>query len=124
MNQQTEKLLRELADKLGTTVEHLWSVLIRQAGISGVTNLIVIAVWLVILVWGYKLVRRKTKRPAKTDENKYPEAEWDDGVNLVAWGAFALAAVFTIMTVGTSAEHIAASLLNPEFWALKELIGK
>lgn len=31
MNEQTEKLLREIAAKIGTTGEHLWGVLIQQA---------------------------------------------------------------------------------------------
>ena len=40
MNDQTVQLLRELAEKFGTTTEHLWGVLIKQAYISGVGDLI------------------------------------------------------------------------------------
>ena len=29
MNDKTEQLVRELAEKLGTTVEHLWGVLVQ-----------------------------------------------------------------------------------------------
>ena len=35
MNQETIELLKVLADKFGTTTEHLWSVLINQAFLSG-----------------------------------------------------------------------------------------
>ncbi len=41
MDEQIEKLLRELAEKLGTTAEHLWGVLMRQAPISGVIGILV-----------------------------------------------------------------------------------
>ena len=40
MNDQTLELIRDLAEKLGTTTEHLWGVLVTQAYISGVGDVI------------------------------------------------------------------------------------
>ena len=38
MNEATAKLIEELAAKLGTTAEHLWGVLVRQAPISATVS--------------------------------------------------------------------------------------
>lgn len=40
MNDNTRQLLEQLAVKLGTTVEHLWGVLIRQAPVSGLISIL------------------------------------------------------------------------------------
>ena len=40
MNDQTLELIRDLAEKLGTTTEHLWGVLMTQAFISGIGDVI------------------------------------------------------------------------------------
>ena len=122
MNEQTEKLIRELTDKLGTTAEHLWGVLIRQAGISGTINLLVCAAWCALLVWGYRLVRRKTTKPPKTKDNEWPHSEWDgDGAGL-AWAIWGIATVVTTLVIGCNLEYITGALLNPEYWALKQVV--
>lgn len=40
MNEETRKLIESLAASLGTTAEHLWQVLLRQAYISFWTDLL------------------------------------------------------------------------------------
>lgn len=35
MNDATDKLLRDLAEKLGTTIDHLWAVMVRGAIVEG-----------------------------------------------------------------------------------------
>lgn len=40
MNEQTVKLVEQLAQKLGTTTEYLWNVLIKQAPISAAIDMI------------------------------------------------------------------------------------
>lgn len=122
MNEQTEKLIRELADKLGTTAEHLWGVLIRQAGISGTINLLVCAAWCALLVWGYKLVRRKTTVPPESEKDKYPHAEWEDEGMAIAWAIWGIGTVITALTVGCNLEYIIGALANPEYWALKQIV--
>ena len=122
MNETTEKLIRDLAEKLGTTADHLWGVLCRQAPISGITNLLVMAAWTALIIWGFKLVSRKTKCPPETETNKYPHAEWDgDGV-AIAWAIWGIGALITMLVVGCALQSIAGSLLNPEYWALKQIV--
>ena len=40
MDEKFQKLIEALAAKLGTTAEHLWGVLVRQAPISGAVDLV------------------------------------------------------------------------------------
>lgn len=122
MNEATEKLIRELAEKLGTTADHLWGVLCRQAIISGVTNLIVLGVWFFIIVWGYKIVARKTKCPPKTETNPYPVSEWNGEGVACAWLVWGFLAGVSILIAGLSLEYVVGSLLNPEYWALNKIV--
>ena len=51
MDRDVTSLLEKLSSKLGTTVEHLWSILIKQAAISGICN-IVFGIVIVIFSFG------------------------------------------------------------------------
>lgn len=115
MNETTDKLIRGLAEKLGTTTQHLWSVLLKQAPISSTSDTILILGYLAILIFLYKIVREKTKE----------EGDWNDGCGSSAlpwmiWVGFLIG--FLIIVV-TSFSTIIAGFVNPEFWALKQLIG-
>lgn len=116
--------LRELAAKLGTTSEYLWQVLIRQAPISGVVNLLVCVVWVWVAVWGFRLVSRKTKRPPETKEDKFPRAEWNDEDRAAAWLLWGLYTLGGTIIVGCALEYIAGALLNPEYWALTQVLNE
>jgi hypothetical protein len=50
MNEHLQKELANLASKLGTTSEHLWGVLVRQAYIDGLSSLFVVTVCLILTV--------------------------------------------------------------------------
>ncbi len=116
MNEQTTKLIEQLSSKLGTTAEHLWGVLIRQAPISAITDLLTSG-FIVFLVWkSFQIVQRKTK---ETEES---EPDWVEEGAFVAWCIWGLLALISISIVISSVEGIVAGLVNPEFWALKQII--
>lgn len=112
MNEQTNQLLRELAEKLGTTSEYLWQVLVKQAHIYAWTMIIcggipfligvVVALWVVKKVKGNK---------GKTEE----------------WHFWVFAAALTISAISLvgmliNSQMIIAGLFNPEYWALKQIL--
>ena len=55
------EVVEKLAEKLGVAAEHLWGVLIRQAPISGITNILVSIAWIVGAIWTFRFVKSKTK---------------------------------------------------------------
>jgi hypothetical protein len=116
MNEATTKLVEELAAKLGTTAEHLWGVLVRQAPISGVCDALVIVAWIIGLAWALRLVRSKTEKP------KTGYAEWGEEGALLAWLVWGITAAFVMIVAGACFADIVASLVNPEYWALKQVM--
>lgn len=63
MDEKYYELLERIATKLGTTAEHLWGVMVKQAPISGITDLISIVVLIAAAFLWCKTVHRKTKTP-------------------------------------------------------------
>lgn len=123
MNEQTEQLIRELADKLGTTAEHLWGVLIQQALITGIVDTVAMLVFGVIIVRLFIFVKAKTTERAET-ATSYARADWEDEQAVGAWlGWGVLAFTFSLVLAG-SASMTMAAFLNPEYWALKQILGK
>lgn len=112
----------ELAEKLGTTTEHLWGVLLKQAPISAAIDTIIMLIMLATLWGGYRLVREKTKVPPKTEENRYPYAEWEDEEAFAAWGVFGLYAIITLIVTCCTISSVVTATMSPEYWALKHLL--
>ena len=110
MNIENETLIRELATRLGTTADHLWSVLIKQAYVSSLTDVIIICVWLVILVVTGGLLYRALREEVDADALIFP---------IVCWLMFAC---FTVLVVSFSASNILSGFYNPEYWALQKVL--
>ena len=105
MNEEAIALLKELAEKLGTTSEYLWEALLRQAPITGTIDLLILAGW----VTGLILMFHKLK---KLSDKEYVELLW------LVWGVLACIAALASLTLSTTI----SALINPEYWALKQLL--
>jgi len=122
MNENTEILIRELADKLGTTSEQLWNILITQAWIDGSVNLLGLLALGVALWCAFKFVNRKTTTPEPTESNRYPRAEWEEEGALLAWFLLAVSTVVLTLIVATEMNNVISAFVHPEYWALKEIL--
>ena len=111
--EQLTPLLKELAEKLGTTVEHLWKVLLQQTQVEialcnlwmgiwlwGGIGLIVLAIIIIIFV-------------VKSDEDE-----------IGAFGVVIIIFIIIIAGIGYYVNHSELLTLtkNPEYWALKEVL--
>lgn len=116
MNEQTQQLIEKLADKLGTTAEHLWSVLVRQAPISSTIDAIALCIYAAVMVWGYRLVREKTKE----------DGDWNDHYGSIAlpWIIWGVGMIFLVNVLCCSLSNIVSGFVNPEYWVLKEILSK
>ena len=111
MDQNTQQLIEKLAEKLGTTAEHLWEVLIRQAPITSGTELIVDAILLGATCWLWKFLW------------SYPWKHEEYGCTKeVTLGAAAVFTAIIIISIALSLPSIFAGFLNPEYWALQQII--
>jgi hypothetical protein len=106
-------LLEGLALSLGTTVEHLWAVLLRQAPISAVTDLIQYGLIVWVAVFWTKIT--------KTIVKKVNDRDLDD-INY-AWvgGGWLFIAIFVTAAFFSFPMSI-TKVINPEYWATMEIL--
>jgi hypothetical protein len=116
MNKETTELLQQLAAKLGTTAEHLWAILIRQAFISACTDLLLYAST-IFLVW----MCAKKFPQWLSSSNHDPDSDTHFAYIWVFAIASITAAILVIGSVMTIPDTITA-FANPEYWALKQIL--
>lgn len=114
MNEQTTKLIHDLATKLGTTAEHLWCVLVRQAPLSATINLLQLIGACAV---AYILVRASIKLWEKEGNGEDCE-----GYAIVATVGAVAACFVAAVTLLYLPEAIVAGWFNPEYWALKQIL--
>lgn len=112
MNEHTEKLIRELADKLGTTTEYLWGVLIVQAKLSAIMSITTMIGSLVIPVVFYLIMKWACKADGDPDNKSFPTSGFIVGflVMVIIWSACELL------------PNMLSGFFNPEYWALKQIL--
>ncbi|MGB4574573.1 MAG: hypothetical protein WBI79_06225, partial [Kiritimatiellia bacterium] len=108
MNEATAKLIEELAAKLGTTAEHLWGVLVRQAPISATVNAALTLAWVVALVCGWRFAVRSMKL-ANKDSIMHDEVVRACVIVTLILVSIATAVAITIGSVGC-----VSAFANPE----------
>lgn len=122
MNENITKLLEQLAQKMGTTTEYLWGVLLRQAPISSTISLIQ---FLATILFGFalwKIHKRlvKTEKGDRYEENGYEKYEMAAILPMI-FGLilFAILFIYHLSAIG----DIINGYFNPDYWALKEIIS-
>jgi len=121
MNENTSKLIEQLAAKLGTTSQYLWSILLKQAAVSATVTLIQM---ILIFGYGYVLYRihlklLKKKSDDKYAENIYESTEGGAAVPMIMGGLlFIILATMSLCSIG----DIVNGYVNPEYWALNKVL--
>lgn len=110
-------VLERLAERLGTTVAHLWVVLTYQARIEIATTIIysvATAVGLVVLIRWW----RRLARDGRTKDVL-------DGFDIGQIVAAVVVSVLVLILVVISIDRVAAVptlIANPEYWALRQIL--
>lgn len=125
MNEQTAKLIEQLSQKLGTTTEYLWAVLLKQAQIQAMVTLFQ---FLLIAIFGYVLLKIHKSLSVKKDYNGYNGynetgySHYEEKVGIpmvigvIIFVILAICAFFCI-------EDVFNGFLNPEYWALSKALS-
>jgi len=127
MNEATLKTIETLAEKLGgaidalalklgTTAEHLWGVLVRQAYVESMTNaILLIASWAAAALWTKWLLKSRRATIADGDD------DWTMGqiISVTILGFYMV--ILLIATYG-NADAIVSGFINPEFFALSKIM--
>lgn len=127
MDDKTEILIQGLADKLGTTREHLWGVLLNQAPITGITDLCILICWWVAVITAFLYIKKKSTRPRYRLEGMYDEcvgpAAWGEIDRSFAWAFWGVTLIITVLVTAVGLRKIVAALINPEYWVLTQILG-
>lgn len=115
MNELTP-LLEKLSEKLGTTTEYLWIVLIKQAHIQVIYYCIEFAIMGLSLFIFYKIGKYWLKNWNDL-EDKY---EFAMGVGLICIGILSFIFLVAFMI---DLNSLVSALFNPEYWALKQILN-
>lgn len=120
MNEQTTKLIEQLAQKLGTTTEYLWTVLIKQAPISAATD----ALCFIFVIIGGIILWRLHKYLSK-ERGDYKHSIYYEQEEAVIIPMLIVAIIWAICFIACffSIGNIINGFFNPEYWALKEVLG-
>lgn len=115
MNDQTTKLIQQLADKFGTTSEMLWGVLIRQAPLWAWSRMASFALVFTMFAAAILLLMARYRR-CKDSDLKDIIAVSMTVVSVVAF-------VFALICFSLIPDFIAA-FANPQCWALEKILNK
>jgi hypothetical protein len=120
MKDEKNQALEILAEKLGTTAEYLWKVLVKQAPISATIDIVY---FILITIGGYLLFRLHiylSKERGDKEESLYYKYEEVAGIPMVIvcvlWG---VAFIISFCFLG----DVAIGFANPEYWALNEILN-
>lgn len=119
MNEQTNKLIEQLAQKLGTTTEYLWSILIKQASISAITDLMYC---IFVIISGFILLKVHMYLGSEKDGKDSIYYEKEEAV----WIPMAIALAIWVIMISIalcSVHNIVNGFFNPEYWALNKILS-
>ena len=122
MDEKTLQAVTGLANKLGITAEYLWGVLLRQAPLTGIIDLMLIMTWVIGAVVWCRFIVRKTTCPRPTEDDRYSKAEWTGESALFAWASAVVVVLIAGAVLSTSLSIVVAALANPEYWALRQIL--
>lgn len=127
MNEQTAKLIEQLAQKLGTTTEYLWSVLLKQAPIDATTSLFQIILVVLFGVTLFKIHKKLSVEVKETETTRRYTQTGYDKHELAAIIPMVIALIIFIVLLVASfflINDIVNGFFNPEYWALERILHK
>lgn len=116
MNEQTLSLIQQLAEKLGTTTEYLFSILILQAKVTIFQNIFFIILFLVSTFFMFKIGKVRYKNMKEEYEDFFDGAH---GWILAIWAI--INAIWFFGTISIIIE-ISTCIANPEYWAIQQIL--
>lgn len=125
MDEKTNQLLQQLSEKMGTTVEHLWVILINQAKYDIITSVIQM-VFMAAFIFITIRLHIKFSKPINTKDglsyyyNLYSKKE---ELLIVPMMFAGIASIIMMMFFLAGFDDLMCAILNPEYWALRQIIN-
>lgn len=121
--QQVIAVLQYLAHALSPLARQVWGIYVRQQVVYAINDLITQAFWIIVSVTALVIVGRWVGRYLRYREKGNPDAFEDQGTAVaVVSGIVGTLAIIALLVALTSIGPDVARLLNPQYYALQELI--
>jgi hypothetical protein len=101
-----EELLKQLADKMGVAVEVLWEALLKQAPIYAISVSAMLTLLVIIIILSFRKVINMPKNEAR----------------VIPIVIFYCVSFLVFIIICMELPLILAGFLNPEYWAIKQII--
>lgn len=116
--EQLAPLLNELAAQLNTTVEFLWGVLVRQAFVSAIESIFMIVLLVILIFTSFRYIFPWLKKMKVIEIDSSADGGLSIAGMAVVWIVIAMGAFSIIALLG----KLPTKLLNPEYWALQQIL--
>lgn len=110
MNDRTTQLLQQLAEKLGTTTQYIWTVLVNHARISAVFSIIECFICLSVIIFTGFMYK------------KYKSVGTANEIFITAAILLTIISIVALFGIVLSVRNIINALLDPKYWALEHII--
>ncbi|NCD07544.1 MAG: hypothetical protein EOL97_15660 [Spirochaetia bacterium] len=112
--EQLTQLLAQLAAKLGTTTEYLWSILLKQAQVVIITRSLLSLILIIGIILSIKLIYKIIS-----------ESSTEDPDNPTVFTVGLLSTLIFILSISLffSVEALITTAINPEYWALERVLN-
>lgn len=122
MNEQTTKLIEQLAQQLGTTTQYLWAVLTKQAPIDSAVTLLQ---FILIGIFGYTIFRIHKKLSLTKEYDGYTQTGYSHYGELAYIPMLFAMIIFSIVVLCAffAIPGVFYGFLNPEYWALQQVFN-
>ena len=117
MTYQIMEILRVLAEKFGTTTEFLWGIMVRQAYVVGISQILAF-VMAGLFVFAWNRYVWSIRLPEDPQEDRGGDKTF--GIMMVRLFGVVGACMWAMMFLCGLTE-ITTALVNPEYWAIKQV---
>lgn len=107
--------LEILAREMGTTVEYLWGVLIKQAYVTGITNIAILLMLAIIAPFWFKFAKHVYKLTT--------EESWDCDIMIPVYVFSGIYVIAVIITSLILVPEIVTCFINSEYFALNKVLN-
>lgn len=117
-NEQTQQIIdmvqtgvNQLSEKMGVALPNLWAILVKQQYVVAVQELMMVVAAIAIQIVLFTLLKHANKEVGRN-------RDWEFG-RLLIW----LAIIAFIIVVCVKTGDVAARLINPEYYAIQEVVS-
>ena len=124
MEERAFEYIDALAANLGVAAEHVYGALLKQAMVSGVRSLVFIVICLAVVYVVLRLLNRIITDVKEGNNDSIFVDGWGiSPAGIIASFAGGIAMFILFIVILADISNATTALLNPEYWALKEILG-